>query len=405
MYSSNNSSVIFFLHLIISLCTFASCSSDDQGGGDTPSATIKLTGDDLSILEPLRNQSVFANIRLSEPSAEDIHINWRTKDGTAHAGLDYEMVPLTSVTIEAGAQSYDLQITVLADDLAEDHEYFFVELSTPDNIDIVHSEIKITIEDDDVDTDIVIPSSGYSTPLDYDNMTKIWADEFDGSDINKNNWTFEMGNGQSGWGNNELQYYREQNAFIKDGFLVIEARREQFGGFDYTSTRMITRQKVDFTYGRVDIRAALPYGQGIWPALWMLGSNISFTNWPDCGEIDIMEMIGGGPGRDDTVHGTAHWGNNGHTYLGGSKKLTEGSFQNEFHVFSVRWDEQLIRWYVDDQLYYSLDITSDDKAEFHNPFFFIFNIAVGGNWPGSPDATTRFPQRMIVDYIRVFQPN
>ncbi|MFW5725023.1 MAG: glycoside hydrolase family 16 protein [Bacteroidota bacterium] len=261
-------------------------------------------------------------------------------------------------------------------------------------------QFTITIPDSDVNID-----QGYTTPLTYDGWDLVWHDEFEGNSINTDYWVFESGDGcpnLCGWGNNEWQYYRQQNAWVGDGVLTIEARQENFGGSQYTSTRMKTQGKKSFQYGRVDIRALLPKGQGIWPALWMLGDNISSVGWPACGEIDIMEMIGGS-GREKTVHGTLHWDTNGHAYTGGSYSLPSGTFADEYHVFSIIWDETSIRWFVNDNQYHAIDITPSHMSEFHNEFFFIFNIAVGGNWPGYPDETTIFPQQMRVDYIRMFQ--
>jgi beta-glucanase (GH16 family) len=243
---------------------------------------------------------------------------------------------------------------------------------------------------------------GYSTPIEYDGYKLIWNDEFTGNSINTNNWVFETGTGSWGWGNNELQYYRTENAWVSDDVLTIEARRESYQGSSFTSARMKTQGKFSFKYGRVDIRALLPKGQGIWPALWMLGSNFSSVGWPACGEIDIMEMIGGS-GRENTVHGTVHWDNNGHASAGNGYTLSSGTFADEYHVFSIIWDDTLIKWYVNDVKFYEINITPTHMTEFHLPHFFIFNVAVGGNWPGSPDATTIFPQQMRVDYIRVFQ--
>ena len=251
----------------------------------------------------------------------------------------------------------------------------------------------------------VTPDMGYVTPLSYDGWELVWHDEFDGNTINSDNWVFETGDGcpdLCGWGNNELQFYRPQNAWVHDGILTIEARRESVGNRDYTSARMKTQGKQSFQYGRIDIRALLPRGQGLWPALWMLGNNITSIGWPKCGEIDIMEMVGGS-GRENTVHGTLHWDLNGHFHLGGAYTLSSGTFYEEYHVFSIIWDEQMIRWFVNDNPFYQIDITPDHMTEFHQEFFFIFNVAVGGNWPGNPDGTTLFPQQMRVDYVRVFQ--
>ncbi len=255
--------------------------------------------------------------------------------------------------------------------------------------------------------DDVSLEDGFYTPLSYQGYNLVWNDEFDGSEIDPAKWVFETGTGCPnicGWGNNELQYYREENARVEEGALIIETREEDYSGSDYTSTRMKTQRKRSFQYGRIDIRALLPEGQGIWPALWMLGDNITSVGWPACGEIDIMEMIGGND-RENQIHGTLHWNDNGHVYTGGTYTLTNGVFADEYHVFTIIWDERSIQWLVNDQKFHEIDITPSHMTEFHERFFFIFNVAVGGNWPGSPDETTVFPQQMKVDYIRVFQRN
>jgi len=259
-----------------------------------------------------------------------------------------------------------------------------------------------------VKVNINLIAQGYTTPLHYDGYTLVWNDEFSGNVINSNYWVFETGTGcphLCGWGNEELQYYRSQNAWVEGGALIIEARRENFGGQQITSARMKTQGRRSFQYGRIDIRAVLPVGQGMWPATWMLGDNITTVGWPQCGEIDIMEMVGG-RGRENTVHGTVHWHNNGHVFRGGHYTLTGGRiFADEYHVFSAIWDERSIQFLVNDTPYWTIDITPSHMSEFHQPFFFIFNIAVGGRWPGGPDLTTVFPQQMRVDYVRVFQRN
>ncbi len=254
--------------------------------------------------------------------------------------------------------------------------------------------------------DIITPDDGYKTPLEYPGYDLVWNDEFEGASVNEQNWSFETGNGcpqLCGWGNNELQYYRRENARVGEGVLTIEARKESIQGFSYSSARMITRNLRSFKYGRIDIRALLPTGQGIWPALWMLGNNISSVGWPACGEIDIMEMIGGS-GRENSVHGTIHWDYQGtHAQYGGSRTLSTGTYADEYHVFSIIWDTSSIRWYVNDQHFVTADILPESMGAFHREFFFIFNLAVGGNWPGNPNSQTQFPQSMKVDYIRVFQ--
>lgn len=252
----------------------------------------------------------------------------------------------------------------------------------------------------------IVNPVGYTTPESYAGLSLVWQDEFSGTSLNENFWTHEIGTGcpNCGWGNNELEYYQPKNTSVADGYLTIRAKKEPMGGMSYTSSRIITKGKKSFKFGRVDIRALLPKGQGIWPALWMLGTNISTVGWPKCGEIDIMEMIGGGPGRDNRTYGTAHWDQAGYKTNGGNYTLTDGkNLSDQFHVFSIVWDATSIKWYIDDILYHTLDTTSGEMDEFRNEFFFIINVAVGGNWPGSPDATTLFPQKLIVDYIRVFQ--
>jgi hypothetical protein len=248
--------------------------------------------------------------------------------------------------------------------------------------------------------------NGYFTPMEYEGYVLAWHDEFDGNSINPESWGYDIGDGcpnLCGWGNNELQYYRSENAWVADDVLTIEARQEDFMSRNYTSARLISKGKKSFRYGRIDIRALLPRGQGMWPALWMLGNDINTVGWPACGEIDIMEMIGGN-NRENTCHGTIHWDNGqGHASYGTSFTLTSKTFAEAYHVFSIIWDEYSIKWYVDDQPYTQVNITEPTMSEFHQEFWFIMNIAVGGNWPGNPDGTTQFPQQMKVDYIRVFQ--
>lgn len=234
----------------------------------------------------------------------------------------------------------------------------------------------------------------------------VWADEFNYSgNPNPSFWTAEVGAG--GWGNNERQYYTSgdtDNALVENGVLTITAIREEYSGAEYTSARLITRGKLNVQYGKIEARMKLPYGQGIWPAFWMLGENITDVGWPACGEIDIMELIGGGDGRDNRSHGTAHWDNNGsHASYGGSYTLESGIFADSFHTFSIEWTPEFLRWYVDGIQFHVMDITGAGLSEFHQDFFILLNLAVGGNWPGYPDATTVFPQKMEVDYVRVYK--
>ena len=238
-----------------------------------------------------------------------------------------------------------------------------------------------------------------------------WSDEFNGptgSSPDTTKWAIESGGG--GWGNQELEYYtpRRENLRLENGNLVIDALREEFTGpdrvkRDYTSARLITLGRFSQKYGRFEARIQLPYGQGVWPAFWLLGDDFSTAGWPACGEIDIMENVGS---ERSTVHGTLH----GPGYSAGGAvtsgyTLRQGVFSDSFHLFAVEWEPQVVRFYVDDVLYATrkpADLPKGGRWVFDHPFFLILNLAVGGNFPGSPDASTMFPQRMLVDYVRVY---
>ncbi len=227
----------------------------------------------------------------------------------------------------------------------------------------------------------------------------VWQDEFDGTSLGPA-WSAETGG--NGWGNNEKQFYRAENARVEGGFLVIEARKEPFESRAYTSARLKTQGRASWRYGRIEARIRVPRGQGIWPAFWMLGENITTARWPACGEIDILEVIGREPRR---VYGTVH--GPGYSGAGGVSSffsLPSGEVADQFHVCAVEWEPAAIRWYVDDTLYKTVT-PADVKGRwvFDQPFFVILNVAVGGNWPGDPDETTTFPQKMSVDYVRVYE--
>jgi beta-glucanase (GH16 family) len=241
--------------------------------------------------------------------------------------------------------------------------------------------------------------------------TLTWSDEFsgaNGSSPDSGKWVLETGGG--GWGNNELEYYtqRPDNAHLQDGSLAITAVRQTYTGSDgvtreYTSARLKSAGKFSQKYGRFEARIHIPKGQGIWPAFWMLGDDIGTVNWPACGEIDIMENIGKEPAA---VHGSMHGpGYSGAQGLTAAFTLPSGKFADDFHVFAVEWEPEVVRFYVDGNLYETrtpADLPPGAKWVYDHPFFVLLNVAVGGNWPGNPDATTIFPQTMMVDYVRVY---
>ncbi|GAB2796874.1 beta-glucanase (GH16 family) [Hymenobacter luteus] len=239
---------------------------------------------------------------------------------------------------------------------------------------------------------------------DYAQYTElIWKDEFDGGTIDQTKWTHELG--ASGWGNNELQNYTNStdNSYLRNGMLVIQAQKQTTGSNAYTSARLITKGKQSFQYGRIDVRAKIPKGKGVWPAIWMLGADIDQNNWPKCGEIDIMELRGS---RPTELISTMHYANSMgvHEYKGTTQNLSE-DLSADFHTYSVVRSKNLTRFYLDGSAtpYYTFSATDASPFPFNNPFFVILNVAVGGNFDGNPDGSTTFPQQMQVDYVRYYQ--
>lgn len=233
--------------------------------------------------------------------------------------------------------------------------------------------------------------------------TLLWSDEFSGSTIDGANWTYDLGN--SGFGNNELQNYtnRPVNARAENGMLIIEARRENLGGSAYTSARLKTQDRRSFGVNTwVEARIQVPQGQGIWPAFWMLGNSISTVGWPSCGEIDIMEIRGQNPFQ---LIGTMHWANSSGSHVSfGTSINSPVSLAAGFHTFAISRTPTAIKWYLDGTQYHEANIAGgiNSTSEFQGQFFIILNVAVGGNFVGSPDASTPFPQQMRVDYVRVW---
>jgi beta-glucanase (GH16 family) len=236
----------------------------------------------------------------------------------------------------------------------------------------------------------------------------VWSDEFEGKELDQTKWEVIV-NGRGG-GNKELQYYVKENVKVSEGMLVIEARKENFKGpdgtRDFTSAKIRTKGKGDWKYGRIEVRAKLPKGRGIWPAVWMMPTDNRYGNWPDSGEIDIAELVGHEPGR---VHGTLHYGDREKRQMekGESYKLSKGTFADEFHVFGLEWEKEKISWSVDGVVYQTQKAWHTRDAGFPAPFdqrfYLILNLAVGGTWPGEPDGKTEFPCGMVVDWVRVYQ--
>lgn len=380
--------------------------------GDTPPpAPTPAPIPEINILDVSQPRTATATtmrfyLNSNKTTSNAISVDYTLADGTATSPKDYVAASGT-LTIPANQTqaTIDVQIKGDATNLRLANLQFTVQLSNPKLCTITTASAKGTIITED-GTYLPTDNTGYTTPLTYPGYTLAWNDEFSAATLNGSDWNQETGNGTNGWGNNELEYYANslKNTFLSNGNLIIEARKESIGGFNYSSGRMTTQNKKVFKFGRIDIRAKLPVAKGMWPALWMLGANIPSVGWPACGEIDIMELIGAYPGR---VYSAMHWKNAGGTHdsKGANYNLSSGDFSQQFHVYSIVWAQDNIKSYIDDQLYLSVTIADVGTANY--PFnadqFFLFNVAVGGQWPGSPDGATNFPQRMFVDYVRVFQ--
>lgn len=337
-------------------------------------------------------------VRLSGPSGYDVRFTWATAEGWAKYGEDFIAVEPSQVVMAPGTTEYELEVTILDDAVFEMDDYFDIHITNIQGTSsATDTSARVYINNDD-DYQPELVADGIITPDSWPGMTLVWSDEFDGSALNMDNWGYDLGGG--GWGNNEWQVYTNtsENSFLSDGKLNIRATKLYSY---YYSARLLTKGKKEFTYGRIDIRARMPFGKGIWPALWMLGANFQQVGWPRCGEIDIMEYLGH---IQSQVHGTLHYYDYGHTFKTGTYTLPGNqSFHDAFHVFTIVWQENTIKWYVDYQQFHQLTDTQVEFGAFRLPQFFICNVAVGGNWPGYPDDTTVFPQTMEIDYIRVFQ--
>lgn len=371
-----------------------------QGEESNSENTIeKFTIQNSTITEANSNQVAEIQISLEGSLVSDVTVPFEIEEGSAKIGDD-----LNATRGELTFSPDNVQATVPIDIVGDEHfelsEVFTLKLTAGGR----SISYTITIQDDDEMAEILSDEDGFYTPEEYPSMSLKWSDEFIGDQLNSDDWTYEIGNGCNqdlcGWGNNELEEYTDElsNSNLENGRLTITARKEDDGG--YTSARIKTEDKVELQYGRIDVRAKLPKGQGIWPAIWMLGANIDQVGWPASGEIDIMELVGHEP---SIVHGTVHYDDGGYDSSTGMKGLSSGTYADQFHVYTLVWEKDQMSWYVDNQRFKTFTASSVNVYPFNAPFYFIMNVAVGGNWPGNPDETTEFPQEMIVDYIRVFE--
>lgn len=388
---------ILTLTAVAGLIFFSGC-KQDEAPVVVPEIQFPI---DISGLENEENRFFEFPLVMNQSTTRDVIVYFETRPITAEENSDY--IPVQdSLTIRCGTASATISVEIVVDEFTEEDEQFRVVITGTSGAFLVGGvqEATGTILNDD--TLIGVTDAGYVSAESYPGKSLVWSDEFNETSIDLQNWTYDLG--ASGWGNQELQNYtsNDENSYVSNGNLFIVAKEE---GIHYTSARMKSIGLQEFQYGRIDVRAILPFGQGIWPAIWMLGANFPNSGWPSCGEIDIMELLGSSP---STVHGTIHFGADWtqHNYVGQGTSLPSGeTFADEFHVFSIDWNEDGITWFIDDQPFYSVTstVTGGQPYPFDNPFFFILNVAVGGQWPGYPDATTTFPQFMAVDYVRVFQ--
>jgi beta-glucanase (GH16 family) len=368
-----------------------------QNGNDV-TATPVVTTDAVSEFRKTVDTDFEFKISIPHASASDVSVDYVTSDGTAVAGIDFIFTSGTAV-IPAGSLSSIVKVKVKGDSLRRDFQVFHLNVNHPVNCTIADTDAIGKIENRD-GLYFPVDSAGYHTSDSH--LTLVWSDEFNGRSIDETKWSFDIGN--NGWGNHELQYYtnRTQNAFVSSGNLIIEARKENYyGDFgDFTSARLTTMGKKNFKYGRIEIRAKVPGVEGFMSALWMMGSNVGSVGWPGCGEIAIMQL----PHSENVVYSTLRWGDSPTSvHQAGNNRSLGVVNENPFHVFTASWDANDIAMYVDDSMVFHKATGEGGSPPFDHDFFLIFNLAVGGDWPGPPNATTQFPQRLVIDYVRVFQ--
>ncbi|MDB5191610.1 MAG: glycoside hydrolase family 16 protein [Segetibacter sp.] len=378
-----------------------SCDKGDSTGAPTPRVSVS----DLTLPEGNGGTTNFEfTVKLANATPNVVTLNYSVVEGTAKAGEDFVVANNLTFTFQPNEVEKKLVVNVVADDLREGDESFTLLINSATNANVPALPATGTIINDD--TKVPFTNGGYDAPTTYPGYALAWSDEFNGTALNSAIWSFQNGDGCPnicGWGNNELEYYRPENLSFQDGKMIIEARKENFSGRSYTSSKILTEGKKTIKFGRIDIRAKMPKGKGIWPALWLLPQSSMFGGWPRSGEIDLMEYLGH---ETNKVYGTLHFGPGpGSVQVNKNYTLPTGTFADEFHVFSIEWKQDQIKWLVDGNVYGTANKSDfgTNNYPFNEQFYLIFNMAIGGNWPGSPDTSTYFPQWFIIDYVRVYQ--
>ncbi|WZL90399.1 family 16 glycosylhydrolase [Salinimicrobium sp. 3283s] len=356
---------------------------------------VDATNDDPT---PDPTGTVFGRINL----VDQLGATCSEEDGCTVDGADVMNIPFTdytenwSISAPGGVETINLTGTgFIGYYIGGDHTYEIFDRSAANEL-----VLRSTDGNGEFDWWFVLTSEeeGAQEPEDFETeYTKlVWEQDFESGSLDTSIWNFETGNGENGWGNQEKQYYTTENAEVVDGNLVITAKAEASNGFNYTSSRITTKDNFEFKYGRVEARAKLPEGAGTWPAIWMLGSNFNEVGWPDSGEIDIMEHVGN---DQNTIHGTLHYpGRSGGNADGGS--TTVEGVSSDFHLYSVEWSPERIVFIVDNEVYHTYENSAD--SPFNQEFFLILNVAMGGNFGGEIDPDFS-ESSMIIDYIKVFQ--
>ena len=378
---------------LIALMVTGLAACEGGGSNNTPEEILsKLSIDDVTLFEGTGDNTPFEfTLSLDKTFSKPVSVSYSTADGTAKGGEDFTAVTAQTVTFQPGERIKKITISVIGDTKRESAETFTVNLSNISNGVIAKATGTGTIRDDD---------EGAA----FTNL--VWSDEFNYTGLPDNTkWGYDVGG--HGWGNNELQYYtkeRSENARVEGGNLIIEARRENMENREYTSARLVSKNKGDWKYGRVEVKAKLPQGRGIWPAIWMLPTEWKYGDWPRSGEIDIMEFVGYEP---DRVHGTVHTQSFNHsigTQKGSSLQFTD--LASASHVYAIEWHADKIDFFVDNQRYFTFTNTNRGSADwpFDQTFHLILNVAVGGNWGGAQGVDPSvYPQRFVIDYVRVYQ--
>lgn len=396
-------SLPLFLIIALFAAVISGCKKEANCCDPSPTDTPGLSVSDVAVSEGNSGTTTMNfTLTLNKAASKPVTVKVSTKENFAKAGEDFTAVDQT-VTLAAGEISKIVTVSVVADDLKEADDDFQLVLSDPVNCILTNNYATGIITNDD--TKIPVGDAGYTSPASYPGMNLVWSEEFNGSQLNTNDWNYDVGDGcpNCGWGNNELEYYTAgENLYFSGGKMIIEARKESKGGKNYTSTRLTSLGKRSFKFGRIDMRAKLPKGQGMWPAFWMMGETFPTLGWPTCGEIDIMEFLGHDVSK---VYSAIHF-----KFGAGPRNITKSLINasplpDEYHVFSLVWVQDSFKTLIDDKMIgeFKLSDLAGTSYPFNEKFYFLINLAVGGNWPGAPNASTYFPQWYYVDYIRVFQ--